>query len=155
GGLQESVERRRIAHARGIHRELHALEVRERPVASALDMILANKNFSAAVARRGRRLVRHDLDLDAARNRVVKPSRGGTGAGFDLAGPERRHHVRRRAKIGHFDVQAFVAEIALLVRDVDRRAAVLAGPPTRYCLWGRRADWGRHGIKERAYDNPK
>src|SRR5262245_53916100 len=41
GGLQEGVERRRIAHARGIHRELHALEVRERPVASALEMVLA------------------------------------------------------------------------------------------------------------------
>ena len=141
GGLQEGIERRRIAHPGGIHRELHALEIRERPVAPARDMVLADENFGGAVARWGRRLVGHDLDLDAARHRIVEPGRGGAGAGFDLAGPERRHHIRRRAKIGHFDVEAFVAEIALLVRDEDRCVACAAGRPDRYRLRGRRADW--------------
>ena len=155
GGLQEGVERRRIAHSGGIHRELHALEVLERPITPALDVVLANENLGAAVARRGRRLVRYDLDLDAARNRIVEPSRGGAGAGFDLAGPERRHHIRRRAKIGHFDVEAFVAEIALLVRDEDRCVARAAGRPDRYRLRGCCAGWRRQSVQECAYDEPE
>src|SRR5262249_50623630 len=108
-----------------------------------------------AVARWGRRLVGHDLDLDAARDRIVEPGRGGAGAGFDLAGPERRHHIRRRAKIGHFDVEAFVAEIALLVRDEDRCVARAAGRPDRYRLRGRRAGWRRRSVQARAYDKPE
>src|SRR5215813_9064651 len=155
GGLQEGVERRRIAHPGGIHRELHALEVLERPVAPALDMVLADENFGGAVARRGRRLVGHDLDLDAARHRIVEPGRGGAGAGFDLAGPERRHHIRRRAKIGHFDVEAFVAETALLVRDEDRCVARAAGRPDRYRLRGCCAGWRRQSVQECAYDEPE
>jgi hypothetical protein len=146
GGLQEAVERRRIAHPGGIHRELHTLEVLQRPVAPALDMVLADENFGGAVARRGRRLIGHDLDLDAARHRIVEPGRGGAGAGFDLAGPERRHHIRRRAKIGHFDVEAFVAEIALLVRDEDRCVARAAGRPDRYRLRGCCAGWRRQSV---------
>ena len=154
-GLQESVERRRIAYPRGIHRELHAFEVRERPVAPALDMVLADENFGGAVARRGRRFVGHDLDLDAARHRIVEPGRGGAGAGFDLAGPERRHHVRRRAKIGHFDVEAFVAEIALLVGDEDWGVARTAGRPDRYRLRGCCAGWRGQSVQACAYDKPE
>ena len=130
-GLQQGVERRRVADPGRVHGELHALEILERLVASAVDMILAHQNLGAAVAGRGRRLVRHDLDPDAARDRVVEPGRGGAGTGFELAGAERRHHVRRRAEVDHLDVQAFLAEVALLVCDEDRRIARAAGRADR------------------------
>src|SRR5262249_43593055 len=58
-------------------------------------------------------------------------------------------------EIGHFDVQAFVAEVALLVRDVDRRVARAAGRPDRYRLRGRCADWRRQSIQQRARDKPE
>src|SRR5207344_1510168 len=92
-----------------------------------------------SVAGRGRRLVRHDLDSDAARHRVVEAGRGGTRAGFDLAGAERRYHVGRRAEIDDFDLEAFLAEIALLVRDEDGRVARAAGRADCDGLRGRRA----------------
>ena len=61
------------------------------------------------------------------RDRVVEPGRRRARAGFDLAGAERRHHVGGRAKVDHLDVEAFVAEVALLVGDIDRRVAGAAG----------------------------
>jgi hypothetical protein len=139
GGLQQGVQGRGIAHARGIHRELHALEVLELLVAPALDVVLADQNLGAAVARRRGRLVGDDLDLDAACDRIVEPGRGGARAGFDLAGTQRRHHVGGRAKVCHFDIQAFVAEVSLLGGDVDRRVARAAGRADGYRLRARHA----------------
>jgi len=86
---------------------------------------------------------------------MISKLRATGGAGFDLAGPERRHHIRRRAKIGHFDVEAFVAEIALLVRDEDRCVARAAGRPNRYRLRGCCAGWHRQSVQEYAYDEPE
>jgi hypothetical protein len=129
GGMQERVQRRCIADPGRIHRKLHALEVLELLVAAALHMILAHENLSRAIAARGGRLVRHDLDPDAAGHGIVEPGGGGARSRLDLAGTERGHHVRGRAEVRHFYLDAFSLEEALLLRDIDRRVAGAAGRP--------------------------
>src|SRR5262249_26645331 len=133
-GLQQGVQGRCIAHARGIHGEFHAFEVLDLAIASTLHMIPANEDFGRSITRGRGSLVGNDLDLDTAEYRIVEAGGGGACAGLDLTGAQWSNHVRSRTKIRYFDVETFGLEIALPVGDVDGGVAGAARGSDHYGL---------------------
>ena len=64
-----------------------------------------------------------DAKLHAAQERVPEPDRERAGADVELAGAERRDHLGAGVEHDEVDVQALALEVALVLRDVERRVA--------------------------------
>ena len=85
-------------------------------------MILAHDQRDEAEARSYLALVRDDLEIHPAGDRVVETRRRGAGRHVELAGGERRDHLGARGKRLHVDGDALRLEQAFVHRDVESGA---------------------------------
>jgi hypothetical protein len=108
----------------------------------------AHDDLGRAISGRRRRLVGDDPDPDAARDRVVERRSRRAGAGIELAGAERCHHVGGRAEIADLGVDPLGAEEAFPLGDVDRRIAGRTGGADRDSCAA--AAWAKERTESRA-----
>ena len=90
--------------------EFHALEIGDAFHLAAVHQFLPDKQWHVVVGTRRRALVGHDLDVDAARHRIVETRRGRPRSDIDLSRAERRNHLWTGIEGNERDVQALLGE---------------------------------------------
>jgi hypothetical protein len=97
--------------------ELAALQILEVP--DGAGEVAANDDGGKAESLGDLALVRHQLHDDAARERVEQSGRDRRAADLHLAGRDRGQNLGRGLEADDLDVQPFVVEVPLLLRDED------------------------------------